>query len=169
MEPIMTYIDRGGVIVYVLIGLNILGFAIMLWKLVSLWIARRHQETMVEQIVSFVRADDHEALETSRLHSAINTRIASLEYGLGVVRTIASIAPLLGLLGTVVGVLNAFDAISAQGLGDPSVFSSGISVALITTVAGLIVALPHYIGYNYFISVLDHLEISIEKQVLEKL
>jgi biopolymer transport protein ExbB len=73
---------------------------------------------------------------------------------------------LLGLLGTVVGVLNTFDSITNHGLQDPTIFSGGISVALITTVAGLIVAIPHYIGYNYFIGILDNTELDIEKEIL---
>ena len=99
----------------------------------------------------------------------MDLQIQKLESGLGTVKIIASIAPLIGLLGTVVGVLTAFDAIAQQGLGDPSIFSGGISIALITTVAGLIVAIPHYIGYNYFIGLLDTIELKLEKEVLEKL
>lgn len=72
-------------------------------------------------------------------------------------------------MGTVIGILNSFDSISHLGLGDPTVFSSGISIALITTVAGLIVAIPHYIGYNYFIGSLDKMEIKLEKVVLDKI
>lgn len=165
---IMSYIERGGVIVYVLIALNILGFSIMLWKLIVLWWARFQKEKHAARAVAFIQ-EYRGSFDEQLLHNAISRQIASLEYGLGAVRTIASVAPLLGLLGTVVGVLSAFDAISVQGLGDPTVFSSGISVALITTVAGLIVAVPHYIGYNYFISLLDNIEHSLEKSILEKL
>lgn len=72
------------------------------------------------------------------------------------------------MLGTVIGVLEAFEAISKSGLGDPSVFASGISMALITTVAGLIVAIPHYVGYNYIIGMLDTLEIELKKEITNK-
>ena len=87
--------------------------------------------------------------------------ILDRERGLSTIKIIASIAPLLGLLGTVVGVLNAFDKISQKGLNDPSIFANGISVALITTVAGLVVAIPHYIGYNYLIAMLDRIEVRV--------
>ena len=63
--------------------------------------------------------------------------------------TIAAISPLLGLLGTVTGIINAFNAIMARGVGDPTVFAAGISEALITTAAGLIVAIPALFGYRY--------------------
>jgi len=164
----MQYVDRGGIIVYILIGLNIIGFTIMLWKFIVLAIARWRKEMIIKEILSFVREHDLPTKEKT-MQNAIDAQIKSMEFGLNTIKTIASIAPLLGLLGTVIGVLSAFDAISQQGLGDPTVFSSGISVALITTVAGLIVAIPHYIGYNYFISLLDNIEIGIEKEVMEQL
>lgn len=168
MLDIMQYVERGGIIVYILIGLNIIGFTIMLWKFIVLAIARWQKEKIIKEILFFAQEHDLPTKQKS-MQNAIDAQINSMEFGLNTVKTIASIAPLLGLLGTVVGVLSAFDAISQQGLGDPTVFSSGISVALITTVVGLIVAIPHYIGYNYFISILNKIEIDIEKEVLEQL
>ena len=91
----------------------------------------------------------------AQIHSAVALKVNGIESGLNTIKIIASLSPLIGLLGTVIGILNSFDSISHLGLGDPTVFSSGISIALITTVAGLIVAIPHYIGYNYFIGSLD--------------
>ncbi len=168
MIDLMSYIDRGGMIVYILIGLNIFGFTIMLWKFIVLTIARFRQDKMVQKSFDFVKNNNQNFDKTS-LKNSLDLQISKLEYGLGAVKIIASIAPLLGLLGTVVGVLTAFDSISKHGLGDPSVFSGGISIALITTVAGLIVAIPHYIGYNYFIALLDNIELKLEKKVLERL
>jgi len=150
MLNIMQYIDRGGIIVTILIGLNILGFGIMLWKLIILSLARNQKEKMVQNTLDFIKKNNQD-FDKKSLQNTLDMQIQKLESGLGTVKIIASIAPLLGLLGTVVGVLTAFDAIAKQGLGDPSIFSGGISIALITTVAGLIVAIPHYVGYNYFI------------------
>jgi len=168
MLNIMQYIDRGGIIVTILIGLNILGFAIMLWKLIILSLARNQKEKMVQNTLDFIKKNNQD-FDKKSLQNTLDMQIQKLESGLGTVKIIASIAPLLGLLGTVVGVLTAFDAIAKQGLGDPSIFSGGISIALITTVAGLIVAIPHYVGYNYFIGLLDTIELKLEKEVLEKL
>jgi biopolymer transport protein ExbB len=168
MLNIMQYIDRGGIIVTILIGLNILGFAIMLWKLIILSLARNQKEKMVQNTLDFIKKNNQD-FDKKSLQNTLDMQIQKLESGLGTVKIIASIAPLLGLLGTVVGVLTAFDAIAKQGLGDPSIFSGGISIALITTVAGLIVAIPHYVGYNYFIGLLDAIELKLEKEVLEKL
>lgn len=168
MNDILHYIDRGGIIVYVLIGLNIIGFTIMFWKLIVLTMARSQKQQMVQKCIDFINENNQE-FDKKSLQNSMDIQIQKLESGLGTVKIIASIAPLIGLLGTVVGVLTAFDAIAKQGLGDPSIFSGGISIALITTVAGLIVAIPHYIGYNYFIGLLDAIELKLEKEVLEKL
>lgn len=168
MLNIMQYIDRGGVIVTVLIGLNILGFTIMLWKLIILSLVRKQKEKMVQNTLDFIEKNN-QGFDKKSLRNALDMQMQKLEFGLSTVKIIASIAPLLGLLGTVVGVLSAFDAIALQGLGDPSVFSGGISIALITTVAGLVVAIPHYVGYNYFIGLLDSIELKLEKEVLERL
>lgn len=71
-----------------------------------------------------------------------------LERHLGALGTIAAISPLLGLLGTVVGLVEVFTVITRQGVGDPAALAGGISAALITTVAGLVVAIPALIGYR---------------------
>lgn len=71
--------------------------------------------------------------------------------------TVATISPLLGLLGTVLGIIHVFAAISTAGLGNPSVLAGGISQALITTVAGLTVAIPAYILYRYLRGRVDEL------------
>lgn len=165
---LMSYIDRGGIIVYILIFLNIIGFTIMLWKLVVILSSRAGKEKIVQDILAFVKTTNS-SFEKESVENVINRRIRKLEFGLNTVKIIASIAPLLGLLGTVIGVLNSFDSITKSGLGDPSIFSNGISIALITTVAGLIVAIPHYIGYNYIVGILDDIELKIQKEVLKKI
>jgi biopolymer transport protein ExbB len=161
-------VQRGGIIVTILIILNIIGFSIMLWKFISLNLARKQKEKIAQDILNFVKKHN-QILNKELLQNALDIHIQKLEYGLGTVKIIATVAPLLGLLGTVIGILNTFDAISKQGLGNSSVFSGSISMALITTVAGLIVAIPHYIGYNYFTSLLDTIELETEKKVLENL
>lgn len=162
MIDIFSYIDRGGIIVYLLIAMNIIGFTIMLWKLIVIYLAKKDMKQICLDILQELKTSKY---ETSYIQSLVQTKVKHLESGLNTVKIIASISPLLGLLGTVIGILNSFDAIAYRGLGDPTVFSSGISIALITTVAGLIVAIPHYIGYNYFIGSLDSFEIEIEKNV----
>jgi len=160
---LLSYIDRGGIIVYILIAMNIIGFTIMFAKTIILSIANSKIEKISNEILQNISNKD-----IAYIQSIVSLRVKKLEFGLDTVKIIATLSPLIGLLGTVVGILNSFDSITHLGLGDPTVFSSGISIALITTVAGLIVAIPHYMGYNYIISFLDNIEIKIEKSVLEK-
>lgn len=81
--------------------------------------------------------------------------------------TIASISPLIGLLGTVIGMIKVFTAITAVGVGDPTVLSGGISEALITTAAGLSVGIPCLMFYRYFRSRIQELTVVLEEHALE--
>lgn len=154
---LLDYIDKGGVIVYILIALNIIGFTIIIWKFFTL----PRKNTMIKRIKSKIDFDDVRSISVQ-----IEYEVKKLELGLTIIKNIASISPLLGLLGTVYGVLKSFEAITQKGLGDPTIFSQGISVALITTIAGLIVAIPHYIAYNHFISIIDEIELKAKKEIL---
>lgn len=81
--------------------------------------------------------------------------------------TIASITPLVGLLGTVIGMIKVFTAITAVGVGDPTVLSGGISEALITTAAGLSVGIPCLMFYRYFRSRILELTVVLEEHALD--
>ena len=94
--------------------------------------------------------------------------VVELERYLNTLGTIASITPLLGLLGTVIGMIKVFAAITAHGVGNPSVLAGGISEALITTAAGLSVAIPSLIFYRYFRGKVDELVIKMEEEAHEK-
>jgi biopolymer transport protein ExbB len=89
--------------------------------------------------------------------------IRLLEKGLNVLETIAAIAPLMGLLGTVLGMIRVFAVIKDQGIGQTAALSGGISEALLTTVAGLFIGIPVLIAYNYFTSKSEDLILDIEK------
>ena len=82
--------------------------------------------------------------------------------GLALLFTIGNISPLLGLLGTIMGMINAFDAIARAGAGDPSAVASGISEALITTATGLIVAIPTIVFHRYLSGRADKVFKSVE-------
>jgi biopolymer transport protein ExbB len=92
--------------------------------------------------------------------------IHELERFLNTLGTIAAITPLLGLLGTVLGMIEVFDVISAEGSGDKELLASGISKALITTAAGLTVAIPALLFYRYFSGKLDRLVVGMEKEAM---
>lgn len=93
--------------------------------------------------------------------------VHELERFLNALGTIAAITPLLGLLGTVTGMVSAFEAITAQGVGDARVLSGGIGEALLTTAAGLIVAIPALIGYRYLRGRVDALVVEMEKEAIK--
>ncbi len=90
-----------------------------------------------------------------------------LQRFLNALGTIASISPLLGLLGTVFGMIKVFAVITTQGVGDPSVLADGISTALITTAAGLSVAIPSLMFHRYFRGKVDDLVMTMEQEALK--
>jgi biopolymer transport protein ExbB len=90
--------------------------------------------------------------------------VHELERYLNPLGTIAAISPLLGLLGTVSGMIRSFTAITAEGVGNPTVLAGGISEALITTAAGLTVAIPSLIAYRFLRGRVDALVVKIEKE-----
>ena len=88
--------------------------------------------------------------------------VAALERGLGVLETVAGIAPLLGLLGTVLGMIEVFEIVSRQGAGQAQSLSGGIAEALITTATGLFIGIPALVFYNYFTGKAEQLVLDLE-------
>jgi biopolymer transport protein ExbB len=93
--------------------------------------------------------------------------VHELERYLNPLGTIAAISPLLGLLGTVIGMVKVFAAITLHGVGNPGVLAGGISEALITTAAGLSVAIPALMGYRYLRGRVDGLVVEMEKEAMK--
>ena len=89
--------------------------------------------------------------------------VHELERFLNTLGTIASISPLLGLLGTVTGIIRAFNAVMLGGMGDPRLLAGGISEALITTAGGLAVAIPSFIAFRYLRGKVERIVIDMEK------
>jgi biopolymer transport protein ExbB len=104
---------------------------------------------------------------TDRVMKAIENQglieMSKLERGLVVLATLTNIAPLLGFLGTVIGMILAFQSIEAAGEVEATLVAGGIKVALLTTAAGLMIAIPVSIGHNYFVSRIDSLVIDMEE------
>ncbi len=92
---------------------------------------------------------------------------ADLERYITVLGTVASITPLLGLLGTVSGMIKTFNVISYHGVGNPGTLAAGISEALLTTAAGLSVAIPTLVGYRFITSKADRLVSDLEEESLD--
>ena len=148
-------IQQGGIVGYVIIVLGLLGVVVALERLFSLWRASRGIHAQLASSTADVdnalgrilsvydnnRAVDNETLER-KLDEAILREAPILERWQGWIKVLAAVAPLLGLLGTVVGMIRTFQAITLFGTGDPKLMAGGISQALVTTVLGLCVAIP---------------------------
>ncbi len=106
-------------------------------------------------------------VQEGEIDQAVSTtgsiELSFLERGLVILATIANVAPLMGFLGTVAGMILAFDAIARAGNVDPTLVAGGIKVALLTTAAGLVIAVPVNIGYNYFVTRIDGLILDMEQ------
>jgi biopolymer transport protein ExbB len=148
-------VNQGGIVGYVIISLGILGVLLALERLLMLTIAggkvkrqlKRDTPTSdnalgrVLQVYHSNKSVDTETLEL-KLGEAILKETPKLQRGILFIKVISVVAPLLGLLGTVTGMINTFQAITLFGTGDPQTMAGGISQALVTTVLGLTVAIP---------------------------
>lgn len=148
-------IKQGKEVGYVIIGLGILGLLLALWKFIGLFISGSKIKSQLKtktpssgnalgrimQIYTNNPDSDVETLEL-KMDEAILRETAPLESGLSFIKVMYVIAPLLGLLGTVVGMIATFQMITMVGTGDPQSMAGGISQALVTTVLGLVVAIP---------------------------
>ncbi len=148
-------IRQGKEVGYVIIGIGIIGLLFSLWKGISLFLKgsaikrqlkrdepdRGNALGRVMSVYTENQDADIETLEL-KLDEAILRETAPLESGLSFIKVLYVIAPLLGLLGTVVGMIETFQQITLFGTGDPRMMAGGISAALITTTQGLIVAIP---------------------------
>lgn len=164
----IDFINAGGSITWILVGMNIVGLSLVLWRLFILrdFKKRLGAESKLLAVELGERFKSSNLLQNIELvKDVIAQRVHELEFGMTSIKVVATTAPLLGLLGTVIGIYEAFQVISAKGLTDPGQFASGISYALITTIVGLIVAIPHYIAHNYLSGELDSLEINLEKNI----
>jgi biopolymer transport protein ExbB len=123
-----------------------------LGSILAAGLASRHRE----------RAVMIQAIEDAGRHV-----VHDLERFLNMLGTIAAISPLLGLLGTVTGMIRTFKAITVAGIGNPTAMAGGISEALITTAAGLLVAIPALVAYRYLRGRVDALVIRMEKESIK--
>ncbi|MDZ7817737.1 MAG: MotA/TolQ/ExbB proton channel family protein [Aliarcobacter sp.] len=162
---LMDYIDKAGIIGYLLLLLFTIGVTLMIWKFVHIFYCKSTREKYLQYVLEEVKFIEEASLSMKVSKSIIDEKMSNLESGMSTIRIVASISPLLGLLGTVIGILQAFDVISKIGLGEPTAFAAGISLALITTVMGLIISIPHYVGYNYLVRSINHFESVLLKEI----
>ena len=148
-------INQGGLVGYFIIFIGLLGLALSLWRLLVL---RQDGQAINQQLTTDIASQDnalgrilsvhneHDAMDTESLElkidEAILKEVPKLEKYHSIIKVFAAVAPLLGLLGTVVGMIVTFQALTLFGTGDPKLMAGGISQALVTTMLGLIVAIP---------------------------
>ncbi len=152
---LMERIDQGQQVGYTIIVLGVIGLLIAIWRLISLTVTSAAVRSQTRNLnnpgnnplgrVLKVAVDnptvDVEGLEL-KLGEAILKEVPKFSTMLPFLKIIAVVAPLLGLLGTVTGMIITFQAITLYGAGDPKLMAGGISTALVTTVLGLVVAIP---------------------------
>lgn len=177
-DGFMSVMKQGGPDMWILLALSVIVVAIVIERLV--FFASQHGDTkgLLRQIGSKIAADDldgaikicqqnkgmlprilefglrrgekNRADITDALSIALMEHLNALERNLGIIGTIAVIAPFVGLAGTVLGIIRAFQDIALKGNSTPAVVAAGVSEALITTFAGLVVAIFAVIFFNYF-------------------
>lgn len=148
-------IQQGGIIGYIILALGVIGLIYGIWRLIVLTITGTKMQQQMQskepdisnplgRVIAAAQQKGVEDAETFELllDEAITKEIPQLEKGQTTIKLLASVAPLLGLLGTVTGMIATFQSISLFGTGDPKLMASGISQALVTTMLGLVVAIP---------------------------
>lgn len=188
-------IRAGGWLMVPIILCSVLAIAIIIERFWTLSAARITPKYVLAQVWTWIKNNqlDSAKLRELRLSSPLGqilaTGLVNSKYGraamiesientaaqvvhdmeryLNTLGTIAAITPLLGLLGTVVGMIRVFSEIMLQGTGNASALAGGISEALITTAAGLSVAIPTYMFHRYFTRKVDSLVLSLEQESLK--
>ena len=128
-----------------------------------------HQGSALGQILAagLINRDRERSVMKDSIEDTGRHVVHELERYLETLGTIAAVSPLLGLLGTVIGMVDVFTTITSQGVGNASALAGGIAQALITTAAGLTVAIPALIGYRYFRNRVDTLVVDMEKEAIK--
>lgn len=193
----LEIVIAGGWLMAPIVLCSVLAVAIILERFLALRRARVVPPGLPDQVQRWAAQEelDHQHIEQLRLSSPLGEVLAaalehrdrrrevikeavedagrqvvhSLERFLNTLGTIAGITPLLGLLGTVIGMIRVFSAIMLHGVGDPNEMAGGISEALITTAAGLSVAIPTYFFYRYFRGLVRDYVLQMEAQALKLL
>lgn len=183
----------GGWFMYPLLLCSLFALGVIIAKGYTLWAAGRRSERLLDEVETLARAGKlNEAVDLTLnepgpvaailaagltrvrarfgggdIESAVKStgviELGFLERGLTVLATVANVAPLLGFLGTVAGMISAFGAIAEAGQVEATLVAGGIKVALITTATGLLIAIPVNIAYNYFVTRIDKLIRAMEE------
>ena len=185
-----SYFVKGGPVMWPLLLCSVLGVTVAVWRWLALRRATQDVVGFMRPLRErLIRGDVAGAIEVCEQHpgpvasivkagllrfgrakdeversleDASAHELTHLERGLPTLATVAMIAPLLGFLGTVTGMINSFEALASVGLNNPAAVAKGISEALITTAAGLMIAIPIQMAYNFFVTRVNTLVRSME-------
>jgi len=183
--------EQGGFMMWPLGAALAIGMLIILWKFIDMQIKSSRTKSFLDEIDELIgeqrlgealamceeskspaapvleaglkRRDEGTERVTQAIENAGAIQMVGLEKGLVWLATIANVAPLMGFLGTVIGMIQAFQAIEIAGEVQATLVAGGIKVALITTATGLTIAIPMNIMHNYFVSQVDQLVIDMEE------
>ncbi len=155
-------VDQGGPVGYTIIVVSLIAMALGAYKWFSLTMTAGAVRSQVRRkkaskanplgrvMLAYENTNSNDVETVAlKLDDAILKEVPKLEGGLNLVKVVAAVAPLLGLLGTVIGMINTFQAITLFGTGDPQIMASGISTALVTTVLGLVFAIPLLLLHSF--------------------
>lgn len=191
MDWANTVVQDSGFMFYPLAFALLIGILVIIWKLFDIGVKGRRTRNVLDQVDELLAQHDIEGaarvceesdapasniilagLErrdegTERVMKAIENQglieLSKMERGLVVLATLTNVAPLLGFLGTVIGMIVAFQAIELAGEVEATLVAGGIKIALLTTAEGLTIAIPVSIMHNYFVSRIDRLVIEMEE------
>jgi biopolymer transport protein ExbB len=175
---IMDRINQGGIIGYIIIALGIIGLLFAFYKVIILNFEYRavknqmkdlqspnHNNSLGKIAQTFYDNKDKNLNDLEiTVSEAILKEVNRVKKGQSFVKLLSAVTPLLGLLGTVTGMIATFQAITLFGTGDPKLMAGGISTALITTVLGLVAAIPLLFSYTYIASKADTIVSILEEQ-----
>jgi biopolymer transport protein ExbB len=193
-KTVVGVIDSGGAIAWIIVGLGLVAVLLILWRFFFLKRASAAAGTVIADVGNLLHQGNlDEALKLTKNHKGATARVvgsalrnidrdrehiediiseqilhesAHLNRFGSIIMVIAAVSPLLGLLGTVTGMISTFDIITEFGTGDPKLLSGGISIALVTTEVGLAVAIPALIFGNLLSGWAESIKDDMEKAAL---
>lgn len=191
IEPLLQIAEIGGPVVVILMGVAVLALAVVLYKVWQFWMAGvgRHRalsravqawdsgnrsgaRSALDQSTSYLAPVIDMSLSASpamleRLQAEAESRFSRLERGFRFLDSVAQLAPLLGLFGTVLGMIEAFQSLQEAGSQvDPSILAGGIWVALLTTAVGLVVAMPTALVLSWLESRMEAERVIAEQAIM---
>jgi biopolymer transport protein ExbB len=186
---VWDFLQRGGIVMYPLVACSVISLTVILEK--TLFWAAKKRETdnrLVDRVLELARTRNYEEIKESTrgsgdyvvrvlvcglvhkeyslskaMEMAAMEEVKKMKRHLPILDTMITAAPLLGILGTVIGIIHSFDMLGQAGIQDPQAVTGGIAQALLTTAAGLFIAIFTLFPYNYFMSKVEKAALRIEK------